>query len=334
MTQTAQKIVNLNNNHFQDNQRAQSSSNYGCDISVIYRQFTIPSNNWREYCQTAVQGSTSNKPLSVYYIPQQSNEDTSEFFNLQTDSGECWDSQYESGGNYDGCICTPQGHPINCACPYDNTDYSEEQCQFDKLPTCSGDSEPTGGCKCSSSNYPSYCLCPLNDDSALYTQTQCEQEKEIANTPIECTGTLDKPNCFCPSDDLDPTYTKTQCDYDKLSICDSDTTPSEGCKCTNNNHPNNCACPLNNDVSYTKEKCEIDTKTQKSEDIDISPEEKQDSPSEESKFAWWGILIIVVFTLAILGISVAIIYYFIQIRPENSILISIRTNIVRIRHSH
>ncbi|KAA6398493.1 MAG: hypothetical protein EZS28_005983 [Streblomastix strix] len=222
----------------------------------------------------------------------------------------------------EGCKCTTDKHPDQCVCPLNNDgQYTQTQCQFDKLPVCSGDSEPTGGCKCSTANYPSYCKCPLNDDDSEYTQMKCEQEKEIANPLIQCTGTGDEPNCICPSDDLDPTYTKTQCEYDKLSPCNSDTTPSEGCQCTNNNHPTNCACPLNNDNSYTKQQCEIDIQPQKSEEIDITPEEKLDPPSDpqqKSNFAWWGTFIIVLVTLVIVGSSIIIIYCFIkyQMKPK------------------
>ncbi|KAA6378843.1 MAG: hypothetical protein EZS28_025631 [Streblomastix strix] len=167
-----------------------------------------------------------------------------------------------------------------------------------------------------------------NNDNESYTQEECKQEKQMANPPIQCTGTGDEPNCICPSDDLDPTYTKTQCEYNKLSPCNSDTTPSEGCKCTGNNHPTNCACPLNNDGQYTKQQCDIDLQQQTHTDIDISLKEKLQSPSDpeqDSKFAWWGTFIIVIVTLVVIGSSIIIIYFF--IRPdENGINLNTQVN--------
>ncbi|KAA6389662.1 MAG: hypothetical protein EZS28_014814 [Streblomastix strix] len=185
LTQLGKKNISLNNNIFQDNERIRQSSNYGCDVSVIYTQFLMPNANWEQYCKSALQGSKSNKPQSVNYIHYQPDEDIYGFFNLRSISGNCWDSQYQSWSDYSECVCTAQGHPNYCTCPTNEPTYTQEQCQFDKLLVCFGYSEPTGGRKCSSDNYPSYCLCPLNNDNVSYTQTQCEHEKEIANTPIQ-----------------------------------------------------------------------------------------------------------------------------------------------------
>ncbi|KAA6353602.1 MAG: hypothetical protein EZS28_050871, partial [Streblomastix strix] len=225
----------LNQNTFQSNLRAGQEDNYGCDAYI--RKMTILNvQDGVQYYRNAFTTSTTNNPYSVYYSYEVSVGSNSGYLNLRSTSGQCWASQFESGGNNDGCTCTSQAHPNSCTCPTNVPTYTTAQCQFDKLPSCTGTSQPSGGCRCLPSIYPSYCQCPLND--------------------------------------LDVSYTKTQCDYDKIPPCTiSTTTPSGGCKCTIEKHPiqpTPCTCPLNNAGEYTKAQCEIDT-TPEPVDVDPTP---------------------------------------------------------------
>ncbi|KAA6379901.1 MAG: hypothetical protein EZS28_024573 [Streblomastix strix] len=240
-------------NTFQDNSIISSQSYFGCDAHIV-KASKADVSDLVYYYKDKTQGSKSNQLKSIFVeILEGTNQ---AYFSLRTISNQCWDASIEPE-YFAGCICTAQGHPSQCTCPEEDPDYQQDKCDFYKLPTCSGNSEPTGGCRCDGTNYPSYCLCPLDDLDTTYTQTQCQEEKEKQIPPVKCTGIDDKPNCICtldnhPTDctcpDDDPDYLLAQCQEDKQEVippvmCTGiDDKPD--CICTLEIHPTDCTCQV------------------------------------------------------------------------------------------
>ncbi|KAA6392064.1 MAG: hypothetical protein EZS28_012406 [Streblomastix strix] len=247
----------LQTNIFQDNSIISSQSYFGCDAHIVKASKAGVSDPVYYY-KDKTQGSKSNQLKSVFVeILEGSNQAN---FSLRTISNQCWDASIEPEYFAD-CICTAQGHyniddMRSCVCPSNDPDYQQDKCDFYKLPTCSGDSDPDK-CRCDGTNYPSYCLCPLDDLDTTYTKTQCELEKGEEIPPDKCTGIDDEPNCICtldnhptdctcPDDDAD--YSPAQCQEDKQEVippvmCTGiDDKPD--CICTLDNHPTDCTCPI------------------------------------------------------------------------------------------
>ncbi|KAA6363364.1 MAG: hypothetical protein EZS28_041109, partial [Streblomastix strix] len=99
-------MFELSGNSFQSNQSPGQESNYGCD-GYIQNRNILNVQDGVQYYRNAFTGSTTNNPYSVYYSYQIQGGSNSGYLNLRSTSGQCWDSQYESGGNNDGCAFVP-----------------------------------------------------------------------------------------------------------------------------------------------------------------------------------------------------------------------------------
>ncbi|KAA6375551.1 MAG: hypothetical protein EZS28_028922 [Streblomastix strix] len=162
------KLLELMDNHFENNTARNRDDNSGCDV-YINNRISAAFDNKEQYYKDALFNSQSNNPKSVYY---QSTGVTSKI-SLNSISGYCWDPLLEP-------LCQCNGGtalnptPIGCICQQNQT---EEQCE------CKSENDPRNVCKCIPVGDPRVTKC---SDSIPCDQATSIQLTALSTDICEC----------------------------------------------------------------------------------------------------------------------------------------------------
>ncbi|KAA6360343.1 MAG: hypothetical protein EZS28_044130, partial [Streblomastix strix] len=178
----------------------------------------------------------------------------------------------------EGCICQTAAHPVGChliPCRGSLQSFAEdyEYCLCGYVPGGQPDN-----CTCTLDIHPEGCTCPVDESTSneiIFDNDKCQQWKTYEGLPDCVSTTLTDGGCQCTWDfepagcTYDPTYEVGNCYYGTfekprplgctIAACDV-ATFEEGyaypCKCTEQFHPQGCACDAEGASPFTEAKCQ------------------------------------------------------------------------------